>query len=127
MISNKFRKLAYSVVFFALTISYTNAQDGNVVINQDKNITTLLELKKNMSDEDSARYKIQIYNGNRQGAYKAQSEFNASFTDWKSSIHFEQPNFKIWIGSFRTRLEADRALKKIKKEFSSAFIFKPKK
>ena len=49
------------------------------------------------------------------------------FENWKSNIVYEYPNFKIWAGSFATRLEADRALKEVKRKFPSAFIFKPKK
>lgn len=111
---------------FTLATTYSFAQQGNVTINQDQKITQLLNLKKEMNSKET-HYKIQIYNGNRADAYKAQTEFKSSFTDWKSEIKYESPNFKIWIGNFRTRLEADRALKKIKKEFNSAFIFKPKK
>jgi hypothetical protein len=39
---------------------------------------------------------------------------------------YETPNYKIWIGNFRSRLEADKALIKIKKKYINAFIFKPK-
>ena len=89
----------------------------------------LLDVKKEMnkSDTDSDIYKIQIYSGNRSSAESAQREFNNAFSDWKPTIQYETPNFKIWAGNFRTRLEADRALKKIKNKFPSAFIFKPKK
>ena len=127
MISNKFKILAYSSIIAFITTNYTYSQEGNVTISQDENITVVMNMKENMDYEDAARYKIQIYNGNRQDAYKAQNEFKSVFSDWNPSINFEQPNFKIWVGNFRTRLEADRALKKIKKEFPSAFIFKPKK
>ncbi|MDO6761052.1 SPOR domain-containing protein [Tamlana sp. 2_MG-2023] len=123
----KFSSIFYIGVCALFTTFYTNAQEGQVTINQDANIPKLLELKKSLNDEDTDRYKIQIYNGNRQDAYTAKSAFSSVFSEWTPSIHFEQPNFKIWVGNFRTRLEADRALKKIKKEFSSAFIFKPKK
>ena len=40
---------------------------------------------------------------------------------------FNTPNYKIWVGNFRDRLEADRALLRIKKSYMNAFIFKPKK
>ena len=40
---------------------------------------------------------------------------------------FETPNYKVRVGNFRTRLEADRGLVKVQKEFKSAFVFKPKK
>ncbi|AUS04873.1 MULTISPECIES: SPOR domain-containing protein [Tamlana] len=127
MIFDKVKITICAFVCFTLTTTYVSAQEGTVTINQDENISKLIELKKNMNNEDADRYKIQIYNGNRQDAYAAQNEFKSSFSDWNPSIHFEQPNFKIWVGNFRTRLEADRALKRIKQKFSSAFIFKPKK
>ena len=104
-------------------------QQGNLTINQDKNIQILLETKKelNKNEPDSDRYKIQVYNGVRNGAEAAQREFNSNFSDWKSTIVYEPPNFKIWSASFNSRLEADRALKQIKGRFPAAFIFRPKK
>ena len=118
-----------SVLFLVLTTSFCFGQQGSVTINQDKKITNLLEIKKDMNknESDSDRYRIQIYSGNRSSAESAQREFNNSFTDWKATIQYETPNFKIWAGNFTTRLEADRALKKIKNKFSTAFIFRPKK
>ncbi|MFD0989332.1 SPOR domain-containing protein [Mariniflexile jejuense] len=118
-----------SLFCFLLTANYCFAQQGTVTINQDKKITTLVETKKEMNknEPDSDRYKIQIYNGDRSSAESAQRNFNSNFSDWKATLEYEPPNFKIWAGNFRTRLEADRALKKIKNKFPAAFIFKPKK
>ncbi|WP_245574782.1 SPOR domain-containing protein [Gaetbulibacter saemankumensis] len=121
----KINILGFLVVFTACVFSH--AQQGQVSINQDKNISKLLEIKKDMNKNDSDRYKIQIYSGNRKEAEAAQNDFNKEFEDWPTIMQYETPNFKIWAGSFRTRLEADRALKKIKRQFPSAFIFKPKK
>ena len=105
------------------------AQQGTVSVNQDKNIDVLLDLKKEMNKTENLtdRYKIQVYSGNRGEAEVTQTKFNSAFENWKSNIVYEYPNFKIWAGSFATRLEADRALKEVKRKFPSAFIFKPKK
>ncbi len=120
-----------SLAFIAIvSISvHCYAQQGSVSVNQDKKITTLLDIRKDMNKNENAtdRYKIQIYNGNRSGAYAAQEEFNSKFKNWSPTVVYEPPNFKTWAGNFRTRLEADKALKEIKQKFSSAFIFKPKK
>lgn len=102
------------------------AQQGSISINQDKNIEKLLEAKKELNKDSNDYYKIQIYSGDRSKAESSQSNFNSSFA-WPSKIVYETPNFKIWVGNFRSRLEADRALQKIKEKFPSAFIFKPKK
>ncbi|AUC83280.1 SPOR domain-containing protein [Lacinutrix sp. Bg11-31] len=105
------------------------AQQGTVIVNQDPEITALLKLKKqiNNEDEDSDRYKIQIYSGSRAKAESTENSFDGAYNSWSSKLVYETPNYKIWVGSFRTRLEADKALKKIKNKFPSAFIFKPKK
>jgi hypothetical protein len=104
-----------------------NAQEGTVVINQDKEIEDLLKIRKSM-ETSFDRYKIQIYSGlSRSSAETARTEFLENYSDWPSSIEYETPNYKIWVGDFRSRLEADRALIRIKKTFMNAFIFEPKK
>lgn len=113
--------------FLLINFSFCNAQEGELIINQDKKINTLLELSKGMNKETTDRYKIQIYSGNRVSAQEAKEKFLLNYNNWSPSMQFETPNYKIWAGNFRTRLEADRALKEIKKNFSGAFIFKPKK
>jgi SPOR domain len=118
--------LLFTFLFSTFCVSETAAQEGFVSVNQDKDIDVLLNLKKEVNKSQS-NYKIQIYNGNRSGAEKTRSEFRNSFSDWPTSLKFETPNYKIWIGNFKTRLEADRALLIIKKKFNNAFIFKPKK
>jgi len=103
------------------------AQEGTVTINQDREIEDLLRIKKSI-EVTSNRHKIQIYSGlSRSEAESVRSEFNETYSDWPSSIEFETPNFKIWVGDFRNRLDADRALIRIKKTFINAFIFQPKK
>ncbi len=121
-------KISLTIYLLAFT-GISIAQQGQVEVNQDKNIDVLLNVKKqlNRSENSSERYKIQIYNGSRSGAYAAQKEFRETFNSWSSRMEYESPNFKIWAGNFRTRLEADRALKRIKRKFPNAFIFKPKK
>lgn len=123
----KIRIFAYAL-FLGFTLN-SFAQQGQVTLNQDKNIDVLLNLKKEMNKTENLndRYKIQIYSGNRSEAETTQVKFNSAFAKWYSNMVYEYPNFKIWAGNFTTRLEADRALKEIKRKFSGAFIFKPKK
>ncbi len=120
-------KTSFLAIFcIAITTTKGFAQEGYVTVNQDQKITQLLHLKKEINSNET-HYKIQIYNGgSRADAYEAQKEFKKYF-EWKSIDKYEPPNFKIWVGNFRTRLEADRAIKRIKKKFPHAFIFKPKK
>ena len=120
-------KINNILLLFAILFSCTLiAQEGTVTINQDHEIEALLEIKKDI-EISSNRYKIQIYSGaSRGGAESARIKFGESYSDWSSSIEYETPNYKIWIGNFRNRLQADRALIRVKKTFVNAFIFEPK-
>ncbi|MBT8377528.1 MAG: SPOR domain-containing protein, partial [Bacteroidia bacterium] len=48
------------------------------------------------------------------------------YGQWPVSMRFNTPNYKIWVGNFTNRLEADRALVRIKRNYMNAFIFQPK-
>lgn len=71
------------------------------------------------------RFMIQIYSGNSTGATEAIAAYREKFSEWPSTIVFETPNYKVWIGNFRNSIEADRVLLRIREEFPSAFRFRP--
>jgi hypothetical protein len=125
----KRKKFSLSLLTLFVFIGVSHAQQGEVVINQDPEIAQLLALKKeiNSNEDSSDRYKIQIYSGRRVSAEKSNSDFRDSYGQWSSKLVYETPNYKVWVGSFRSRLEADRALLEVKRKFPNAFIFKPKK
>ena len=100
---------------------------GKINIQQDARIDKLLEAKKDMFENDEATlYRIQIYNGTLEGAKEALKDFREEYDDWKSDISFELPNYKVRVGRFRTRLEADRKLMQVKKTHPSAFLLEPR-
>ena len=123
------KNIAFITVLLFASSQFCLAQEGNLSINQDQKIDKLLTIKKEMntSETDSERYKIQIYSGNRAGAEKAKTKINSKMSDLPSILEFETPNYKIWVGNFRNKLEADRTLLKVQNEFPNAFVFKPKK
>ncbi len=111
------------VVFLALT-SIMFAQNPRVNVDQDPQIEKLLDFKKDTRTVET--FKIQIFSGDRSGAERVKNNFSNLFNDLPVSMEFNTPNYKIWVGNFTNRLEAERALVKIKKEYTNAFIFKPK-
>ncbi len=114
------------LVFCAQNIQ---AQAGKLTVYEDKRITELLALKGNLNKENKLTdgFTIQLYYGELSGANTAIRNYRRVFTDWPSSIEYETPNYKVWVGNFITRLEADRALMEIKNEFPNAFVFKPER
>ena len=109
-------------------------EDSAVEKKVASNIKIGLEEKSNMSPEFKKdiktveTFRIQVYSGSSSSAASnVKAEFKQSYGQWPVEMVFNTPNYKIWVGNFRDRLEADRALLRIKKSYMNAFIFKPKK
>lgn len=90
----------------------------------------LLEMmsKDLQKGSQTSGYRLQIYfssgSGSKSKALEVQSEFMTKFKDIPCHIIYQAPNFKVRVGDFRTRLEAEEAKSKIITEFPSAFIAK---
>ena len=117
-----FLNLLFVLLFFSGSLL---AQVGVVDINKSAALERLIELKKEVNKEKNL-IRIQIYSGSRSGAETAMASFQALFLDLPSEMKYETPNYKIWVGKFRTKIEADRTLIRIKKEYPNAFLFTPK-
>ena len=124
----KMQRLIYTAIF-SLLFFYNEAQNASVEVNQDAQITQLLELKKevNKSGKSLNSLSIQIYSGNRSGADDAKTKFLNTYAGFPVDKTYETPYYKSRVGRFKSQLEADRALLRIKREFSNAFILNPKK
>ena len=120
------KKLITSVLSLSLC-AFIQAQSTQSNVSQDSRIPELLTLKTKLTKDNELtdRYKIQLYSGGREGAYTLLKEYEGSEATWTPSIEYQTPNYKVWVGNFRNRLEADRALLIIKKDFNNAFVFKP--
>lgn len=121
MPSNLLKTTALMLFFSAFVM----AQDGKVSVNVDKNVSRLMAIKKEIHKAQSS-IKIQIYSGSRINAEAKLMQFNLDFPEISTVMVYETPNYKIWSGDFRTQLEADRALIKIRKTYKEAFSFRPK-
>lgn len=118
-----------AAVLFIASMGKADAQEGQVNLHQDETIATLLEQKNEMAKDGQLgdRYRLQLFSGDNNEASTVIRKYRSLFPDWPSTVVFETPNYKVWVGQFRTSLEADRALLQVKNSFPSAFRFKPEK
>ena len=105
------------------------AQSATLTVHQDPKITELLNLKKELEKENKLTdgFTIQLYYGELDKASQILIKYRGSYGQWPASIEYETPNYKVWAGNFASRIEAERALLDIQKNFSSAFILKPER
>ncbi|MBW1294682.1 SPOR domain-containing protein [Aquimarina litoralis] len=108
------------------TVEIAPPAEPTITINQDPRINQLLSIKTKMDKEGvlSENYRVQLFTGDLKEANEVQKKAETAFPQWSSEIVYETPNHKVWIGNYRSKLEMDRALKEIKKEFPTAFPFK---
>ena len=107
-------------------VSFGFAQGQNKAINTNK-LDELLSLKKQMINnyEIKSFYTIQLFSGERDNAIKAKNKYDNKGYNYKAIIEYETPNYKVWIGRFRTKLQADKVFVEIKEDYPSALIFRP--
>ena len=123
-----FNVLIFSILL--ITVSEKGlAQQATVSINQDAKITELLDLKKSLEKGHKLRdgYTIQLYYGELSRENSVIRKYRGLYGNWPASIEYETPNYKVWVGNFGTRIEADRALLEVQRNFGSAFILKPER
>jgi len=127
MIILRFFKLFSTLFFVVFCIIKISAQDQKNELNQNPKFEKLLNEKRkinlSLSIEDS--YKIQIFNGSNEFAKRQLILFKQEFKTIDATIVFNTPNYKVWVGNFKNRLDAERNLIEIKKKFSNVLLIKP--
>lgn len=122
-------KLFIFSILLLFSVKTMVGQGATITIDQDPNIEELLALKKTLEKENKLAdgYTIQLYYGELNEANNVIKKYKNSSSIWPASIEYETPNYKVWVGSYGSRIEADRALLEIQKLFPAAFILKPER
>lgn len=122
-------KRLFLLLAMTLTTYNINAQEQNITVKQDPKFEQLLNDKRkiNASIITNDTYKIQIFSGKSDEAKKTLSSFKREFSTIDGTIIFQTPNYKVLVGNFKTRIEAERNLEEIKKNYKSVFLLKPSK
>lgn len=94
--------------------------DGNVVIYSDSRIDSLVSY---LNDNPPATngYRVQIYFGNRTGAENRKAEFLRRYSEWPIYIVWQQPDFKVQVGDFMTKIQAEKVQHEIISSYPNAY------
>jgi cell division protein FtsN len=114
-----------SVVFLGF-ITFGVAQNGKINIEQDADITRLLEVYKT-SNSISNFYTIQVGFGSYSKAEQLKQEVEIDFPDLKSKIIFDSPTYRVQIGQFKSKLDAERKFKEVRIKYPESLLLKPEK
>lgn len=122
-------KFTFALSFLLFLTQKSLAQDSKVTVNQDSKFEQLLNEKRkiNSSITVNDRFKIQIYNGDTESSKKILTDFKRENKSLDATIVFSTPSYKVWVGNFKTRIEAEKNLQLLKKKYPNAFLIKPNK
>lgn len=118
------------VVFFILfSNQFLAAQEGSadtgkVELVQEYKIKELVNKHIEVNSKAPIKgYRIKIHFGSdKNKAKEMKAKFISKFPDISAYEKYDQPNFNIRVGNYRTKLEAYKALKEIQLEFPSSFL-----
>ncbi len=101
---------------------------GTLIINQDERIEELINrhIQINRENQGIEGYRIRIFSESGQGARPRATEisakFNVKYPDIETYLVYDAPNFKVYVGDFRSRSEALKVKRKINRDYPHSFI-----
>lgn len=119
--------------FMLLFLTFTTSAQtrGKVEVIKDARIDSFAARRVDLNKAGDAMsingFRVQIFTGeNRKDAYNTQAKFQEQYPEVKSYVIYNEPNFKVRVGDFRTRLDAEKFQDELKKWFTGMFIIQEK-
>jgi len=115
---------------------YSQDGTGELEISQDARIDSLLRFHVRLNDERLTNpdnygiegYRVQIFfeSGNYSGARarEVKEVFELDYPDIPAYITWQSPNYRVRVGDFRTRMDAQRFLQQIIRDYPNAWVIK---
>jgi len=124
--------ICWIVPLFTYSQESVVAEPGKVEIIQDPKVDILVtkHIQINQNKEGTEGFRIQIFsdsgNNSKNQAQTVNDEFTAKFPKINAYLTFKSPNYRVRIGDFRNRLDAQRFLLMIAPDYPNAFIISDK-
>jgi len=141
------RGLIFIHALVLFTIVHVKAQEkGGVIVTKDSLITQLQNFRAAMGINPveskittvpskpvvrSAAtrvkvrgFRVQIFAGSsRNQAFSEQTRFRGMYKDVDTYITYDEPNYRVKVGDFRSRSEANAFMRELRQYFSNVFVF----
>ncbi|NNJ89464.1 MAG: SPOR domain-containing protein [Eudoraea sp.] len=117
-------RIALFTLFILLFHLCVQGQEGVVTIEQDPDITKLLDIYKKMNS-NTGFYTIQIGFGSYSDASELQSEVEIDFPQYSSKIIFDSPTYRVHLGRFKDKLDVEKTYTEVRKKYPESIVLKP--
>jgi hypothetical protein len=116
-----------TTLLLVLLISSVHAQNEQAELIQDKKVDLLVDkhIFLNRHQFTLTGWRIQIFFDSGASSKKKASDalrhFNERYPDTEAYLSFKEPYYRVRVGDFRSRLEAEGFLRRIQIEYPNAF------
>lgn len=117
----------YTTLLLVLLISSAYAQNEHAEVIQDQKVDLLVDkhVFLNRHQFNLSGWRIQIFfdsgANSKKKASEALRQFNEKYPDTDAYLSFKEPYYRVRVGDFRSRLEAEGFLRKVQAEYPNAF------
>ena len=124
----KMRRFLLIILFIALGLSGFAQHKGTLHVNQDNRIDRLMKKQRDVFAANNTMngFRVQIFMeiGNEavDHANVVKADFEEQFPGLPIYLSYEQPYYRLRVGDFRNRVEAEKYLRILKPQYGVAFV-----
>ena len=107
-----------------VSLAYGHSQQGKIDIEQDQKISELLAIYKTVN-ESAAYFRIQVGFGDYSKAQEIKQKVEQDFPDLYSNIDFDSPTYRVRVGRFKDKLDAERKFREVRQKYPDAMLLQP--
>lgn len=99
-------------------------QDTNgITVIQDKRLPKLVDTYVETQPEGVPGYRVQVFFTDKKAvALDIKASFKEKFRDYDAKVDYSEPYYKVLAGAFRTKLQAEKLLNKVRQAFPGSFV-----
>lgn len=127
--NNPFYIRFFVAAFCTISANYLYAQQNTVSIQHDAKLDSVIErnIEHNKITNGIQGYRVQLFFGSeRKAAIEAKTKFMQLMPNEEVYLIYQQPYFKVRVGDYRTKLEAEAVYRKMLHDFDKVFIIPDK-
>lgn len=120
--------LLATLLVLGMTTMAKSQSEGNVVVHEPPSIMHVMSTYQQATKEVNGipGYRVQVFsdsgNRSRENARRAKAQFRLRNSDIPAYVVFDAPNYKVEVGNFTTRLDAERVLRELQSQYQGAFV-----
>jgi len=122
-----FKKIKFFFLLFLFFSWQSFSQNFTTKVNDKVEFKKLLDLSEKANSEyfSSNYFSIQVFSGVYKEADSVLNIIKNNYVNDSIFFFFETPNYKVQVGKFQSKVEAQKKLRSVIKDYKAAFILKP--